>query len=135
MKWYHITDTWEHEEMFIVPRTLGRKDCPFDDMTPCTCVCPSIAQCLVAIGLWQDYDELRVYVSEGDAKPADWVFDYIITEEARFYTPVKFKKVCDIEPDFLRKTVPQNLVYTKKNHMMFFKNAENIVNKMRVLGY
>lgn len=121
--------------MFVLPRTLGRKDCPFDDMTPCICVCPSIAQCLVAVGLWQDYTDLRVYVTEEKAEPADWVFDYIITNEARLFKPAKFTKVCDLDPDHLLSCIPTNMVYTKKNHMRFFLNAENIVNEMKAIGY
>jgi len=93
MKWYHISDTWTGDTIDIDPRRCTRMDDPTDDMTPCICVAPSVAQCFVGIGYWSDYSKFLIYETEGEPVPTEWVFDYEITSEHRFYDRKTFRRV------------------------------------------
>lgn len=105
MEFFHISGTWKDDLVYIEPRA-GRNDAEDDlrDSLPCICVSPTPEQCLIALGRWQDYDALRIYkTNDGNAKPAEWVFDYDLTDEHRFYTPVLFKLITTTTPDKLIK--------------------------------
>lgn len=91
--WYHLSDTWSANKLTVNPRS-GRVDDKNDprDTRPFIAVCPTIAQCVIALGAWYDYERVKVYVAESAEPPvaADWVFDHLITHEHRFYVPTKF---------------------------------------------
>lgn len=127
---YHLSDTWDGDEMIVYPRN-GRVDSDDPrDMKPFIAVCPMIEHCVVAVGEWIDYDHLTVYSCEvDDAEPAGWVFDTDITFEHRLYSPTLFKRVGVLYPEELLETIPyvqmsgnlsdkklrENIAYTLQN--------------------
>ena len=102
--WYHITNKWDQPQLEVFPISTLRPDSKEDrDSIPCIHVCPSIAQCIIAVGAWIDYSELRVYKTSGAyAIPADWVFDYPLTQEHRILSSAHFEFVTSFKPHDLK---------------------------------
>lgn len=109
MIWYHISSTWKGTTIKVKPRS-GRYDDPEDprDLEPFIAVCPTIAQCVIALGAWREYDVMRVFKTSSKIKPdpATWVFDYSLTDEHRFREETIFKYVGDIDVELLVQSIP-----------------------------
>lgn len=60
---------------------------------PCICVCPTIAQCIIAIGEINDLNLLHVYETVGNPIPQNDVFDFSVTQEHRFFEEKTFTKI------------------------------------------
>lgn len=102
-KYYHVSFTLNDEKIILHPRT-GRTDSrKKKDLIPCICVAPSIAQALIASGDFFCFNTMAVYECEGNPKPADWIFDYPVTDEHRFYESVEFKRIGYIDITKLQK--------------------------------
>ncbi len=89
---YHVSDTWFKPTVIASPRLVERGE----DEPPIkrVCVCPSVIQCLLAIGAYYDYCKLVVYgTEETGSVMSEGVPDSIITEERWFLEPVKFKRL------------------------------------------
>lgn len=115
-KWYHISDAWTGDAITVQPRACTRKDDDTDDMTPCICVTPSVGQCVVALGFWEDYSKFRIYEAEGEPKPTEWVFDYELTQEHRFYGPTVFRHVKTLTyDDLVNANLPNMIGWAEKN--------------------
>jgi hypothetical protein len=132
-KWYHISDEWKEYNLTVHPRETIRPDDPDDprDLKPCIHVCPSFAQCIIAIGAWYDYNELRVYETECEAIPAPWVFDYEFTEEHRIYEPTNFRLIKKIYPDQLK--IPKLTIYDVSD-IKFKRNAKQTLINLSKIG-
>lgn len=87
-RWYHLTRHWKDKRLVVSPRTPTRV--PSEPQTPRICVCPTVAQCIVALGAYYDCGKVRVYTCEADAVPAHGVFDADITGEHWILAPVEF---------------------------------------------
>jgi hypothetical protein len=102
-KYYHVSFTLTDEIIVLHPRT-GRTDSRRKkDLIPCICVAPSIEQALIASGDFFCFDSMSVYECEGNPQPADWIFDYSVTDEHRFYESVEFKLIGYIDIKKLQK--------------------------------
>ena len=100
--WFHVSYTWTDEIIIVHPRTTPRPDTDTAlDKIPCIHVCPTPRQCLIAFAEWMYIGSLNLYMTEADATPAPWVFDYSLTEEHRIYVPTTFKLVKTIDCDKL----------------------------------
>lgn len=92
-KYYHVSFTLNDETVVLYPRT-GRTDSrKKKDLIPCICVAPTIAQALIASGDFFCFDSMSVYECKGNPQPADWIFDYPVTDEHRFYESVEFTRI------------------------------------------
>lgn len=89
--WYHLSDRWTGKTISVSPQAVRADSENPADLQPCICVCPTIGQCVIALGAWQDYSEVRVYRTRGIPEAAGWVFDYTVTAEHRFYVPRTFE--------------------------------------------
>lgn len=100
--WYHVSRNWDFDQQIIHPAVM-RVDDENDprDNVPFIAVCPTLAQCLVALGELSDCMgfPMRAYVARGKPTPASWVFDYSITMERRFFEETLFSYVGDIDQD------------------------------------
>jgi len=102
-KYYHVSFTLNDEKIILHPRT-GRTDSRMKkDLVPCICVAPSIAQALIASGDFFCFNAMAVYECIGKPQPADWIFDYPVTDEHRFYESVEFKRIGYIDIQKLKK--------------------------------
>lgn len=130
--WYHLSDTWNETILTVVPRK-NRVDDEYDprDTKAFIAVCPSVSQCAVALGSWYDYGRLRVYqaVSAENPTPADWVFDYRITDEHRFYRSTAFKKVGEI--DLATLSVTKRTMSGSDDDALLLKNIEKTLAEFR----
>lgn len=108
MIWYHISRTWKYPREIINPRVIRADDGGnLRDLKPAIAVCPSLAQCVVAIGAWYDYPIMRIYQTQGSPIKADWVFDFELTSEHRFYQSQIFNFVKEIRPlDLIKQGIP-----------------------------
>jgi hypothetical protein len=92
-KYYHVSFTLNDAVVVLHPRT-GRTDSKKKkDMLPCICVAPSVEQALIASGDFFCFNSMSVYECEGNPSPADWIFDYPVTDEHRFYESIEFRKI------------------------------------------
>lgn len=96
--WWHLSSTWTGKKIEVRPRA-GRVDDFSDirDTKPCICVAPSLLQALVAIGAWGDSGaSVTAWVTQGTPREADWVFDFGVTGERRFYVKRTFTFVREV---------------------------------------
>ena len=79
----------------------GRRDYVQDarDAASCICVSPTPEQALLARGGY-NLGSFNVYCTIGNPIPTEWVEDYWITGEHRFYTNSKFNYVCTLKSSF-----------------------------------
>lgn len=91
-KWYHVSHDWTKKEILVQPRVVDRVEDDEPD-TPRICVCPTVAQCIVAIGDYTLGERFTVYECQGEAVPAVGVFDSALTDEHWLLTPTLFRKV------------------------------------------
>lgn len=105
--WYHISRDWQFDRGFVTPKIMriDDEDEPRERL-PFIAVCPTVTQCLVALGEISDCigSPMRVYKTEGDPTPSTWVFDYVVTEEHRFHQGMCFSYIGDIDLSVLVET-------------------------------
>lgn len=104
MYWYHISDTWTEPNLIVKPRRICKlvAECAGEPLTPRICVCPSIVQCLVAMGDYNLRKRHYVYQYEGETEPPVSVYDSEYTGERWILKPANFIKVYEFpkEIDF-----------------------------------
>lgn len=91
MTWYHVSTENLGKSVTMHPRTpLTISD--GESKTPRICVCPSVAQCLIAMP--GTGDRVYIYAAKGTPRPAPRsVWDRATTEEHWFLDPVEFTRV------------------------------------------
>lgn len=99
-KFYHVTTENWGESIELHP-THGRRDYVQDtrDTISCICVSPTPEQALLSRGGY-NLGSFNVYCTAGIPKPAEWVEDYWITKEHRFYTKCRFEHVRTLKSSF-----------------------------------
>lgn len=132
--WYRISNSWNTDRILISPiRIRADDENEPRDLKPAIAVCPSIAQCLIAIGSWYDYSKLRVYKTYGLPEPATWVFDFKLTGENRFYQSQQFEFVKEYSVyDLIKAGIPV-LDLCGVSDEKILKNAEKILKIARTI--
>lgn len=117
--WYHVSRTWTGNSVKIQPQPVRiDDDLEWRDYIPCICVAPTVAQCVVALGEWWTLGTLRIYCTTGLPRPAEWVFDYDLTDEHRFYEEREFLFLGDLDTGLLGHGVEGEL-----DDMTFLKSS------------
>jgi hypothetical protein len=111
--WFHLSSSWTEFERLVYP-LQGRIDDPKNphplELRPYIAVCPTIAQCIIAIGDWYLFDQVNVYsTTKPQPTPCDFVFDYSITNEHRYFEPAHFRKLGIINLEALANSIPKKL--------------------------
>lgn len=110
--WYHVSRNWDFDQQTVYPAMMRIDDeADPQDRVPFIAVCPTVAQCLVALGELSDClgGQLSVYAAKGNPSPSTWVFDYSITEEHRFHKETVFTHVGDINQSAVVEACGLNL--------------------------
>ena len=97
--WFHVSDTLTDEHVVLSPQPVRSDDRGLTD--PCICVCPTVDQCLIALGILHDYEHLVIYQTRGNPIPQNEVFDYSLTKEHRFFTKQEFTKIGELRVEDL----------------------------------
>lgn len=96
---FHISDSWDFSEGVISPRICQRV--PDEPEMARICVAPTVEQCILAIGHWEDYfssgKEFRIYKTEEETTTAIDIIDSHLTGERWLTKPSLFKYVRTIK--------------------------------------
>lgn len=100
MKLYHVSPTFLGDSVTLYPRG-GSEEAELPDRI---CTAPTIPQCILAMPVpddWEELKELYVYVaSEVEDFVPGTEFDTEVTEEKWLLTPTTFKHVGTLDEDF-----------------------------------